>query len=162
MLDISPIRPDQTTEARHMIYRVAHQMYHDTATLEETIARYEEHWPLRDIDAFQEKYVACGGIFLVLTEDQRIIGTGGIWRLSDQVCEVKRLWLLPEYQGQGLGYRMMQALLDFARAQGFTTARLETSPEYNPRAYDFYHRLGFYDIPRYGDDPDDIGMERML
>ena len=145
-----------------MIYTVAHAVFHDPRTLEETIAGYQETWPLRDLDEVETRYFGAGGTFLVMTDAGRIIGTGGIRRLEEGVCEVKRLWFLPAYHGQGLGYRMMLALLDRARALGYATARLETAPAYQPRAYAFYHRLGFHDIPRYGDDPDDVGMEMAL
>jgi hypothetical protein len=40
--------------------------------------------------------------------------------------------------------------------------RLETDRLVQARAVEFYKRLGFYEIPRYGDDPDDMGMELIL
>ncbi len=95
----------------------------------------------------------------MLCDEGRIIGTGALRKLEEGVGEIKRVWLLPEYQGQGLGYRMMQALIDMARQKGYAKLRLETSPAYQQRAYKFYKKLGFYEIPRYGDDPDDVGME---
>ena len=162
MPEITPIRPDQIAEARQVIYRVAHALFHDAPTLEEAIASYQEHWPLRDLDEVQERYFDNGGTFLVMTENGRIIGTGAVRRMDDTVCEVKRLWFLPEYQGKGLGYCMMLALLAISREKGYRKARLATSPAYQPRAYAFYHQLGFHDIPRYNDDPDDIGMELVL
>ena len=75
--------------------------------------------------------------------------------------EIKRLWLLPAYHGQGLGYRMMLCLIEEARRQGYQALRLETSRQ-QARAYAFYRRLGFYDIPRFGDDPDDVALELLL
>lgn len=162
MPQISPLRPDQIPEAKRLIYTVAYEVFNEGPTLEDAIARYHTTWPLRDLDEMQQRYFDCGGAFLVMTEAGRIIATGAIRRLEDGVCEVKRLWLLPAFHGQGLGYRMMLALLELARARGYTTARLETAPLLQPRAYAFYHRLGFQDIPRYGDDPDDVGMELSL
>lgn len=162
MPEILPLRPEQAAEAKQVIYTVAHQLFHDRDTLEETIAYYAQQWPLPDVDDFQHKYIENGGTFLVIVDGGRIIGTGALRRLEDKVCEIKRLWLLPEYQRQGWGYRMMQQLLAAAREKGNTIARLETSPAYQPRAVAFYRQLGFYEIPRYGDDPDDIGMELNL
>jgi ribosomal protein S18 acetylase RimI-like enzyme len=46
--------------------------------------------------------------------------------------------------------------------KGYSRMRLETDPEYQNRAFDFYKRLGFYEISRYGDDEDDIAMEMIL
>lgn len=159
MIDIQPMQPEQVEEARHVIYATAHQLFDPEKTYEEACARYAVNWPLADISDYQHKYVENGGVFLVLCEGDHIIGTGALKKLEDGVAEVKRLWLLPEYQGRGLGYRMMNALITEARARGYTTLRLETSPAYQQRAYSFYRKFGFHDIPRYGDDPDDVGME---
>ena len=162
MPEITPIQPSQTEEARRVIYTVAHYLFHDRDTVEETIAYYKTAWPLPDIADYQHKYRENGGDFLVMTHGGRIIGTGAIWRLEEQVGEIKRLWLLQEYQGQGLGYQMMLRLLAIAREQGYQKVRLETSPAYQARAVAFYQRLGFYEIPRYGDDEADVGMELVL
>ena len=162
MIEIRHLQPEQTEEARRVIYATAHTMFNHGETVEESTAYYHEHWPLRDIADYQHKYIENNGVFLVLCDGDRIIGTGALWQLEAGVAEIKRLWVLPEYHGQGLGYRMMQALIAEARARGYTVLRLETSPAYQQRAYDFYHRLGFYDIPRYGDDPDDVGMEMQI
>ncbi len=162
MVEISPLRRDQIAEAKRVIYATAYDIWHDRDTLEETIAIYQAEWPMLDIDDFENKYFDNGGAFLVITEGGRIIGTGAIHRLEDKVCEIKRLWLLPEYQGQGLGYQMMLRLLALAREKGYKKVRLETSPVYQARAFAFYQRIGFYVIPRYGDDEDDVGMELAL
>jgi putative acetyltransferase len=162
MPTIFPLLPTQTAEARRVIYTVAHAIFHDGNTLEEAFAYYEVNWPLPDIADFQQSYVENGGTFLVTMDGERIIGTGALRRMEDRVGEIKRLWLLPEYQGQGLGYQMMMQLLSAARAQGYLKVRLQTSPAYQQRAFAFYQRLGFYEIPRYGKDPDDSGMELNL
>jgi ribosomal protein S18 acetylase RimI-like enzyme len=162
MPEIQPLRPEQIHEARRVIYATAHHLFHDEDTLEKTIARYQETWPLRDIDDYQNVYCNHGGVFLVAMDGGRIIGTGALRRLDDQTGEIKRLWVLPEYQGRGFGYQLMSALLEAARQAAYSRLRLETSPQYQPRAVAFYRRLGFYEIPRYGDDPDDIGMEMIL
>ncbi len=165
MLRIAPLQPKQTEQARRTIYSVAYSMSHDRDTLEETIAFFQEVWPLEDIDHFQEAYLENGGAFLVILDGEQVVGTGALRKLEDQVGEIKRLWLLPEYQGQGVGYQMMQQLFAIAREKGYTQIRLQTNPEYNQRAYVFYRRLGFYEIPTYYEDPEEpgeVGMELTL
>lgn len=159
MPEILPLCPNQTAEARRVIYTVAHSVFHDRETLAESIAFYETEWPIPDVDNFEHDYFENGGTFLVMVDGGRIIGTGALRRLEDEAGEIKRLWLLPEYQRQGLGYRMMAALLDAAQKIGYTKIRLQTSPTYQARAFAFYLRIGFHEIPRYGHDPDDVGME---
>ena len=159
---ITHLRPEQVAEAKRVIYTVAHEIFHDRETLEESIAYYEASWTLKDVEDFQHSYVENGGTFLVTLDKGHIIGTGALRRLEDTVGEIKRLWLLPEYQGRGLGYRMMTRLLAVARKQAYVKVRLETSSSFQRRAYDFYRSLGFYEIPRFGDDPDDVAMELVL
>jgi GNAT superfamily N-acetyltransferase len=164
MAEIIPMKAEQVAEARRVIYATAHAVFHEAETLEATTARYATTWPLRDLDDYQHAYVENRGVFLVLMSGGRIIGTGALHLLEEgdpgpDVGEIKRVWLLPEYHGQGLGYRMMMALLDAARERGYKKVCLQTSPAYQQRAFAFYQRLGFREIPRYGDDPDDVGME---
>jgi putative acetyltransferase len=165
MLEITPLRSEQIAEAKTVIYTTAYHIWHDRETLEETIAIYQKEWPLNDIDDFENKYVKNGGIFLVITDGRRVVGTGALHRLEDKIGEIKRLWLLPEYQGQGLGYRMMEKLLSFAREKGYIKLRLETTPAYQVKAFKFYRQVGFHEIPRYSEAPEDdgqVGMEMNL
>ncbi|MBN2117957.1 MAG: GNAT family N-acetyltransferase [Anaerolineales bacterium] len=162
MLKIRRIQPGEVAAARQLIYRVAHEVFHDTRPLEESVAFYEARGQLRDMDELQQTYFDNDGIFLVLIDDDQIIGTGAVRKLDDEICELKRVWLLFEYHGQGLGYRMMQELLSFARAKGYKRMRLETDQGHQNRAFEFYKRLGFYEIPRYSDNEDDVAMEMPL
>ena len=162
MINIRPINPEETTLAKELIYRVAHEIFHDTRPLEESIAFYEGQRVLEDMDDVQQSYFDNDGIFLVMTNNDQIIATGAIRKIDGETCELKRLWLLSDYHGKGLGYRMMQELLSFARETGYQRMRLEADQEYQDRAFNFYKRLGFYEIPRYSDNEDDIAMEMIL
>jgi putative acetyltransferase len=114
------------------------------------------------MDNVQKTYFDDRGIFLVMTDQDRIIGTGAIRKLDDTTCELKRVWLLFKYHGKGLGYRIIQELLTFAREQRYQRIRLETDRIDQSRAYNLYKRLGFYEIPRYSDNKEDIAMEMTL
>ena len=162
MVNIRPIQPEDVAPAKRVIYQVAHRLFHDTRPLEESIADLETQGRLRDMDSFESAYVKNDGIFLVITDEDQVIGTGAIRKIDEETCELKRFWLLFEYHGKGLGYHMMQELLAFARRKGYTRIRLETDRNEQSRAYNFYKRLGFYDIPRYGDNEDDVALEMRL
>ena len=162
MVEIRPIKIHEIQEARRVIFTVAHEIFNETGTLEASIARYSGQGKLNEMDNVQINYFENGGTFLVTIKDERIIGTGAIRFFEKGVCELKRLWLLTEFHGQGHGYRMMQKLLRIAREKGYRIMRLETDRLAQSRAVKFYLRLGFYEIPRYGDDPDDMGMELIL
>jgi len=162
MINIRPIEPPEVPIARELIYRVAHQVFHDTRPLEESIAYYDSRGTLSDMEDVQTSYFENNGIFLVITDDEQIIGTGAIRQIDAEICELKRVWLLFEYHGKGLGYRMIQELFTFAREKGYQRIRLETDRNEQKRAFELYRRLGFYEIPRYSDHQDEVAMEMIL
>src|ERR671923_1516196 len=144
MITIRRIERDEWAIAKQLIYRVAHTIFNDARPLEESMAYGESNGWLEDMNDIQQNYFDNEGTFLVMTDNDQVIGTGAIRKFEDKICELKRLWLLPDYQGKGLGYQMIQELLSFARQKGYERIRLETDPVYQKQAVEFYKRLGFY------------------
>ncbi|HKI55027.1 MAG TPA: GNAT family N-acetyltransferase [Anaerolineales bacterium] len=161
-MEIRPIQTHEVPQAKLVIFTVAYEIFKKASTLEESIAKYSAQGILSEMDDVQKNYFENGGIFLVTVDNDRIVGTGAIRYLEEGICELKRMWLLTEYHGQGHGYRMMQKLFSVAREKGYRVMRLETDRVVQTRAVEFYEKLGFYEIPRFGDDPDDMGMELIL
>ncbi len=114
-----------------------------------------------DMDNISSAYREPSGTFLVLMDDERVVGTGAIRRLDDQTCELKRMWFLPDWRGKGHGARMCEMLFQFAHLAGYKRVRLDTTPVL-PAANRLYQRLGFYSIARYNDGPGTIFMEKCL
>ena len=162
MTNIRIIKPEDVPIARRLIYFVAHEVYQDTRSLEESMTFYDSKGVLEDMDDVQRSYFDDDGIFLVMVEGNQIIGTGAIKKLDVEICELKRLWFLKEYRGKGLGYQMTQELLSFARDKGYQRVRLETDPVAQSQALNFYKRLGFYEIPRYSQNQDETALELVL
>ena len=162
MIEIRRIKPDEAAAAKRVIYRVAHQIFNDPLPLEDSIAYHESRGELKDLDDIQQNYFENGGIFLIMLDGSQAICTGAIRKFKDDVCELKRLWLLTDYHGKGLGHRMLQELLAFAREKGYRKIWLQTDAVYQSRALDFYRRIGFHEIPRYTAQTDDVSMEMML
>lgn len=163
MIQIRRIEPHEWLSAKRLVYRVAYDIFKETRPLEEMIADFDSRGTLDDLLDIQQNYFENGGIFLVTTQNREIIGTGAIRKLEGKTCELKRLWLLNEHHGQGLGFRMMQELLSFARAHGYKRMRLETDAVAQSRAVEFYKRLGFHEIPIPNATPgEDIMMEMEL
>jgi len=149
-VEIRRLEPHQIAEAKRVILSVARGIFQWRAPLEEIIRFCDERGELRDVDEAQQHYFDRQGLFLVALEDGVVVGTGAIRRLDDRTCELKRLWLLPAYQGRGIGYRLIQQLFDFARAAGYRVIRLDTDAR-QARALRFYERLGFRRIEPYYD-----------
>jgi putative acetyltransferase len=110
-----------------------------------------------------EKLAASRSIFLVVERDARIVGCGAAKHCGGW-AEIKRMFLKPEARGAGLAMLTLDRLLDWARAEGLTLARLETGHR-SEGALDLYRRAGFTEIPAfppYQPDPLSIFMERTL
>lgn len=158
MIEIHPIKPTQIADAKRIIYEEAQIIFRWDKNLEELIQQFEKEGMLSDIDNFQTYYFDNRGTFLVATHKNRVIGTGAIHRIRDDVCELKRLWLSAEYQGKGIGYRIFRELIVFARSKGYKKMWLETDCM-QERAIRFYESAGFYRIQSYNDRNSDVYME---
>jgi putative acetyltransferase len=113
------------------------------------------------MDDVESRYYENGGTFLVILNGEQVIGSGALRRLEDETAELKHMWLLEVYHGQGIGYRLIKKLIDFARSNGYVRIHLQTSPE-QVRALDFYRKVGFQEIPCYNEDFSEISMELVI
>ena len=162
MIEIRPIQQDEWLAAKRVVYRVAYVIFGGTRPLEEFIAYHESIHELKDMDDIQKNYFENGGTFLGMFKEGEMICTGAIRKLDAEICELKRLWLLDEYQGQGLGYRMLKELLRIAKSMGYKRIWLETDPVAQRRALDFYKQAGFHEIPGYSERTDEVAMEMVF
>ena len=158
-VSIRPIRAEEAAEAKRLVYRVAHPLMAPQMSEKAFIAQWEGWGILSDIDELQKTYLDKGGVFLVTMDGARMIGTGAFERFTETECAVRRITLLPEYWGRGLGYAMMLELMRRARAMGYSKMTLWTNPFKLGRAVALYHRLGFVDVPHEGADEDELWME---
>ncbi len=161
-MKIRPIHPEETMTVKRLIYSVAKEIFADPTPLEAMISQLEAEHELGDMDDIQHNYFENGGTFLVMSDAERIIGSGALRKLDEVTCELKRLWFLPEYHGKGYGWQMLSTLLEIARQMGYKKIRLETDANYQTRAVRLYQRAGFQQVPRKSDEPGDIAMEMAL
>jgi putative acetyltransferase len=158
-ITIRPMTRGDLQDAKTMMLTVAAGIFepdHPAATF---INRYGA--ALSDVDDFERQYGPPEGTFLVAADDGAIVGTGAIRRIDDETAELRRMWLMENYQGQGIGYRLAMELFAFARGAGYRRVRLSTSVV-QQRAVRFYKRLGFYPIERYRATDDDVFLEIAL
>ena len=161
MITIRPIKPDEIPAAKRVLLTVAYNIFGFDGTLEDSIRHFEAVGRFKDMDEVQSHYFGNNGMFLVALNGEQIIGSGALRKLDDETAELKRMWLLEAYHGQGIGYRLLSQLVDFAIQHGYARIRLQTSPE-QIRALNFYRKFGFHEIPGYNDDLDEISMELEL
>lgn len=103
-----------------------------------------------------------GGI--ILCRDKKVfIGCVGIRKITDEIAELKRMFVLPAYQGKGIGHEMLNQALLLAKKCGYQTVRLDTLNTMLP-AMNLYKKNGFKEINAYYNNPIDtvVYFEKQL
>jgi len=159
VFEIVPIQHHQIESAKQIVKAVSLEIWQDILT-EEALCHYDS---MSDIEQVRSHYFNNNGVFLVLVNKEQVVGTGAIRKLDDQICELKRMWFLKPYRGQGWGWKMAQRLFDFARQAEYRKVRLDLADvERQLQALNFYKRLGFYPVEKYNDSSCTVFMEKLL
>jgi GNAT superfamily N-acetyltransferase len=93
-----------------------------------------------------------GGGFVVLSEDGRVLAGGGVKRIDAHAGEIKRMYVVPDARGRGVGRALLAALEDLARDLGYAVVRLDTGAK-QPSAQRMYLRAGYVPVPDYNGNP---------
>lgn len=97
-----------------------------------------------------EKLMAQGVAFFVIRVDGVPAGCGGVQLYGAEYGEVKRMYVRPQFRGQGLAKLMLERLADYTRSRGINVLRLETGV-YQTEAIGLYERVGFRRVPPFGE-----------
>jgi GNAT superfamily N-acetyltransferase len=92
------------------------------------------------------------GVFIVGYEDGVAVCCGGIKRLDDEACEIKRMYVAPQARGRGVARTLLGALEERARVMGYRIARLDTGPK-QPSAQHLYESSGYTTIENFNKNP---------
>ena len=74
-------------------------------------------------------------------------------RGGSDVCEMKRLYVRPQFRGCGLGRELVDAILKCAAGIGYERMRLDTVPSEMASAVEMYRKIGFVEIAPYRTNP---------
>ena len=100
------------------------------------------------IDHLDEMLPPEGRLALVRSEDGRLIGCGALRRIRQDAVEMKRMFVRPEVQGQGLGRKLFEMRIEEAKKMGCQVIYADT-PKVNRSMLSMYEKHGFQYIPRY-------------
>ncbi|RDS85611.1 GNAT family N-acetyltransferase [Dyella psychrodurans] len=98
-----------------------------------------------EVDDMQASYARSRSAYFVVERHGVVLGGGGVAQLegaTDDVCELRKMYFLPEARGIGAGASMIQRCLDAARGFGFKRCYLETLTGMDA-AQSLYRKHGF-------------------
>jgi len=111
-----------------------------------------------EMQSFDQTFTLPSGVFFIAETDagengeKELAGCAGLLRHSDQVAEVKRLYVRPAYRGLGLGEKLIAPVIDKARSLGYAKLVLDSVPQ-TAFAQRLYERMGFTDTVAYYANP---------
>jgi ribosomal protein S18 acetylase RimI-like enzyme len=97
-------------------------------------------------------------------QKQKIIGTAAVRNLKqfESTCELKRMYVSSDFRRLGIGQKLLDTAIGFAKSAGYSRIVLDSSKALHA-ARALYLKSGFVDIPRYNDNHRaDVFMERRL
>jgi putative acetyltransferase len=109
----------------------------------------------KELASLPGAYAPPTGRLFLCEYDNQLAGCIALRPLEPGICEMKRLYLRPQFRGKGLGRKLAEHLISQAREIGYHHMRLDTVEPTMKDAVAMYRRLGFHDIPPYSKIPVD-------
>ena len=104
-------------------------------------------WADPDLGRFSEIYQGEGNKYWVAEDENgKIVGGTGIGNLENGICELQKMYCLPEARGTGVAHKLMQLALDYAKKY-YKSCYLETLDNMT-RAQRFYEKYGFVRVDK--------------
>ncbi len=127
------------------------------------VAEIRQYYPELDINEFASEHdyddmhkkfpgehtPPNGSLFIAYT-DSKPCGCIALARLTPTICEMRTLFVQPEFRSLGIGKQLVQASIHESQKLGYTHMRLDTL-KFMTNAQALYRSLGFYDIEPYRD-----------
>jgi ribosomal protein S18 acetylase RimI-like enzyme len=98
-------------------------------------------------------YAPPSGRLLLADFDGQHAGCVALHQLADGICEMKRLYVRPQFRGHNIGRRLAEVVIAEGRTAGYERMRLDTVAPVMQRAVQLYRELGFYEISAYRPNP---------
>ena len=99
------------------------------------------------------KYSMPSGKLLLAFYNDQPAGCVALKKIEDHSCEMKRMFVYPEFHGKGIGYALAKAIIDEAKKIGYSTIKLDISIR-QIEAQKLYQGFGFKNIEAYYELPD--------
>lgn len=106
----------------------------------------------REIEQLEVKFSPPYNTLIIVLDGDKAAGCVGIKKFSDEICELKRMYVRPEYRKAGLGRKLTELMIEKARQIGYKYMYLDTMPGLES-AVRMYAKMGFYEIEKYYPNP---------
>jgi GNAT superfamily N-acetyltransferase len=101
-----------------------------------------------ELAALPSPYIPPRGALLIARVEAEVAGCVAMRPLTEEVAEMKRLYVRSSFRSSGLGRRLVEAVVNIASGAGYKELRLDTLASMEA-AHALYLRLGFVEIPPY-------------
>jgi putative acetyltransferase len=98
-------------------------------------------------------YAPPHGCLLLVEYEGQLAACVALHKLDSTICEMKRLYLRPQFRGKGLGRTLAERIIAEARQIGYRHMRLDTVEPIMKDAVAMYRKLGFKEIDPYCSNP---------
>ena len=108
-----------------------------------------------ELGALPGKFSRPTGRLLIAHDQDRAAGCVALRDLGAGTCEMKRMFVYPDFHGKGIGRALAEAIIGHAKEIGYTRMRLDTGAR-QIEAQTLYRSLGFRIVAPYYELPDDL------
>ena len=117
---------------------------------------FAKYLKLQDYDSELEnldiKYGLPKGRLYLATVEGEVAGCIALKYIDEKTCELKRLYVKPEFRGNKIADALVDQIIDDAKKIGYKKIQLDTLP-FLKSAIHLYERYGFYEILPYNNSP---------
>ena len=150
---ISPNTADQFNDAINLF-----QEYANSLNISLAFQNFDE-----ELNIINSMYGSPTGCLLLVYDNELPIACAAYRKIGEDVCELKRMYIKPDYRRNGVGQEIMNILCTRAKLNGYKLMRLDTLDTMIP-AIKLYSNNGFYTIDAYYHNPNEgvVYMEKSL
>lgn len=102
----------------------------------------------KELQTLHQVYASPQGCIILAKQNGQTLGCIALKSIAEGICEMKRLYVRPEARGMGLGRKLVEELMSFARKSAYVSMKLDTVSKLK-EAISLYRSIGFIETTPY-------------